>query len=237
MKAIDGPVWRGTFPRSMQSRQRKSHEGVDSDTAALLHQPEGSRRDRYDSRRTALGPRPPISGTAIPSRGRTRKLAAPRSLLCQRTASVRYQLPASSYRCGIHRSSVKWRVMRHYVAYHNPEKMGYSAEEVTELCIVTNKAVENLIGDRIWLIQGEGKPRKYVLRGTFIVASVGADTEDGFRYVVRGREGALFQPYIPIGTLPWFERFKMSQGNFAFGLQRISDPAVVEELKRVSGWK
>jgi hypothetical protein len=170
--------------------------------------------------------------------------------------------------------------MRHYVAYHNPEKMGYwaderseckrdsaqpltderseckrdsaqpstderseckrdsaqpSTEEVTDLCIVTNKAAENLIGDRIWLIQGEGKPRKYVLRGTFIVASVGPDTDDGFRFLVRGRDGDLFKPQIPIGTLPWFGRFKMSQGNFAFGLQRISDPAIVEELERVTG--
>jgi len=125
--------------------------------------------------------------------------------------------------------------MRHYVAYHNPERMGYSADEVTELCIVTNKAVDNLIGNRIWLIQGEGKPRKYTLRGTFIVASIGADTDDGFLHIVRGQEGELFKPHIPIGTLPWFERFKMSLGNFAFGLQRISDQAVVDELKRVAG--
>ena len=124
--------------------------------------------------------------------------------------------------------------MRHLVAYHNPEKMGYSADEVTDLCVVTNKAVDSLIGDRIWLIQGEGKPRKYVLRGTFIVASTGPDEEDGFRYVVRGYEGELFVPHIPVGILPWFERFKRSQGNFAFGLQPI-DEAVVRELKRISG--
>ena len=125
--------------------------------------------------------------------------------------------------------------MRHFVVYHNPEKMGYSAEEVTELCVVTNKAVDNLIGDRIWLIQGKGTPRKYTLRGTFIVDSVGADTEDGFRHIVRGREGMLFRPEIAIGSLPWFKTFKASQGNFAFGLQRIGDKAVVSELKRISG--
>ena len=125
--------------------------------------------------------------------------------------------------------------MRHFLAYHTPEKMGYSAEDVTELCIVTNKAVGNLMGDRIWLIQGEGKPRKYFLRGTFVVASIGTDADDGFRYIVRGREGELFRRHIPIGTLPWFDRFKKSQGNFAFGLQRISDEAVVKELKRISG--
>ena len=125
--------------------------------------------------------------------------------------------------------------MRHFVVYHNPEKMGYSADAIAELCIVTNKPVNNLIGDRVWLIQGEGRPRKYVLRGTFVVDSTGPDMDDGFRYIVRGRDGELFRPPIPIGTLPWFHRFKQTQGNFAFGLQRISDEAVVDELKRICG--
>ena len=116
-----------------------------------------------------------------------------------------------------------------------PERMGYSADEVGELCIVTNKSVDNLIGNRIWLIQGEGRPRKYILRGTFIADSACSDTEDGFRHLVRGQEGTLFKPRIPIGALPWFDRFKRSQGNFAFGLQRIGDHAIVAELKRISG--
>jgi hypothetical protein len=53
--------------------------------------------------------------------------------------------------------------VKHFVVYHNPEKMGYAAEAVPELCFVTNKPVGNLIGNRIWLIQGEAKPRRYVL--------------------------------------------------------------------------
>ena len=124
---------------------------------------------------------------------------------------------------------------KHFVVYHNPERMGYSADELTEPCIVTNKAVEGLIGNRVWLIQGSGKPRQYVLRGTFVVDSTGPDTEDGFRYLVSGRQCEFFRPPICVSALPWFERFKRSQGNFAFGLQRISEPAVVDELKRVSG--
>jgi len=127
------------------------------------------------------------------------------------------------------------RDSKHFVVYHNPERMGYSADGLTEPCIVTNKAVAGLIGNRIWLIQGKGKPRQYALRGTFVVDSTGPDTEDGFRYVVRGRKGEFFRPPICISVLPWFDRFRASQGNFAFGLQRISDPAVVKELKRVSG--
>src|SRR4030095_13019385 len=132
MKAIDGPAWPGTFPRSMQWKQRKSNEGVDSHTAALLHQAEGSRSDRHDTRRTALGPRPSIPWTTIPRRGRTGKLAALCSVLCQRSASVRHELPSSSYGCGVHRAGMERRVMRHYVAYHNPEKMGYWADERSE---------------------------------------------------------------------------------------------------------
>ena len=124
---------------------------------------------------------------------------------------------------------------QHFVVYHNPEKIGYSANEIHEPCIVTNKSVDGLVGNRIWLIQGEGRPRRYVLRGTFIVASTGPDTDDGFRHLVRGRKGEFFTTPLCISALPWFDRFKRSQGNFAFGLQRISDPAVIEELKRLSG--
>src|SRR5262249_9145370 len=32
--------------------------------------------------------------------------------------------------------------MKHFAVYHNPERMGYSADEVSELCIVTNKSVD-----------------------------------------------------------------------------------------------
>lgn len=92
-----------------------------------------------------------------------------------------------------------------------------------------------LIGNRIWLFQGEGKPRKYILRGTFIADFTRADTDDGFRHVVSDQQGTLFKPHIPVGTLAWFERFKKSQGNFAFGLQRITDQVIVDELKRISG--
>jgi hypothetical protein len=123
--------------------------------------------------------------------------------------------------------------MRHFAVYHNPDAMGYSAEDVHELCFLTNKSVENLIGNRVWLITGEGKPRKYFLRGTFIVGSVAANRDEGFRHIVRGTEGKLFRRRVPVGALPWFDRFKRSQGHFAFGLQRISDEAVIAELKAI----
>ena len=53
--------------------------------------------------------------------------------------------------------------------------------------------------------------------------------------VVSGQQGTLFKPHIPVGTLAWFERFKKSQGNFAFGLRPITDQVIVDELKRISG--
>jgi hypothetical protein len=125
--------------------------------------------------------------------------------------------------------------MKHFVVYHNPEKMGYLADEFNEPCVLTNKPVEGLGGARMWLIQGKGKPRQYFLRGTFTVVSIDRDTDEGFRYRVRGRNGDFFRPAIDITDLPWFKRFKRSQGNFAFGLQRISDQAVIDQLKLLSG--
>ena len=59
--------------------------------------------------------------------------------------------------------------MANYVVYHKAEKMGYPALDIHNLAIYTKKPTDGIKGSRIWLIAGEGKPRKYYLRATFLV--------------------------------------------------------------------
>jgi hypothetical protein len=51
-----------------------------------------------------------------------------------------------------------------FLVYHNPESIGYSAREVEVLEIVTDKQVSReVIGGRVWLLTGEGKPTHVLL--------------------------------------------------------------------------
>jgi hypothetical protein len=120
--------------------------------------------------------------------------------------------------------------MQHFVVYHNPDVMGYPAIDVEQLAIYTNKRRSDAVGGRVWLITGEGTPRKYRLRSTFIVESVGGSEKPGFKARVTGREGRLFHPMPLLNTEAWFPQFLRKQGNFAFGFQPINDPVVEEGL-------
>ncbi|HWE62422.1 MAG TPA: hypothetical protein VHB98_11980, partial [Chloroflexota bacterium] len=62
--------------------------------------------------------------------------------------------------------------VRHFVQYHNPDKMGHAHELSDDLCILTNKPyslLTTLPGNLVWLIGGEGRPRTYSLCYVFVV--------------------------------------------------------------------
>ena len=122
-----------------------------------------------------------------------------------------------------------------YVAYHSAEAMGYPASAVRTLTIVTNKRVApGALGARVWLVAGEGRPRRYYLRGWFTVDTVESGADEGYRTRVHGTSGALFRPMRPIDGEPWFDDFRRSQGSFAFGFQRIADRRFVRALERAA---
>ena len=89
--------------------------------------------------------------------------------------------------------------MSNFVQYHNTERMGYSYahENGKPFTILTNKPVAELIGQTVWLITGEGRPRQYALASRFIVDQVGEADHAHFRYFVRGMKGKAFVPPIP----------------------------------------
>lgn len=54
--------------------------------------------------------------------------------------------------------------MRHFIAYHNTEKMGRSLHDDEPLWLLTNKHGNNLLQNTIWFITGEGAgTRQYSL--------------------------------------------------------------------------
>jgi hypothetical protein len=122
--------------------------------------------------------------------------------------------------------------MKDYVVYHNPDSMGTSVENVDPLAIVTNKKINDAYGDRVWLITGDGSPRMFLLRSYFVVDQM----DVGGEFVTRlsGIDGKVFDPMVELNGEEWFQDFKKSQGNFAFGLQRIKEERFVRGLEALT---
>ncbi len=124
--------------------------------------------------------------------------------------------------------------MRHFVVYHNPDVMPYPADHVSELSVYSNKVVSDLRGDRIWLLTGSERPRKFFLVSTFLVDDVDTSGREGFQLKALGTKGRIFKPFPRLDELPWFDELKRAQGNFAFGLQPITQPEVLTGLTHVA---
>ena len=120
--------------------------------------------------------------------------------------------------------------MRHFVQYHNPDKYGVFTPSEGDFDIFTDKPVDGLVGDRVWLVSKHGDPPDYVLCMTFVVDEVGVGGP--LKHLARGSHGRIFSPPVSIEYEPWFNRLRQLTGNFAFGLQAINDEEVVEGLLR-----
>ncbi len=127
--------------------------------------------------------------------------------------------------------------MRHFVQYHNTELMGYACDEGDDnlFAIVTNKSTSDLEGHTVWLISGEGRPRKYALCEVFIVDEVGeTDATSDFKFYAEG-EGTAFRPPISLNHLSWFKQFLADYQNFSLGLREIKEEAYIRELEKLRG--
>jgi hypothetical protein len=124
--------------------------------------------------------------------------------------------------------------MEHFVQYHNPEKMGGKFQSSKKcFAIVTNKrGVE--VGDVVWLVTGEGRPRRYFLCESFSVSEISSKRSGDFKYQVSGIDGTPFDPFIEIGNKAWFKELQSVTGNFRYGLQKIKNPKIVEAMQRAS---
>lgn len=124
--------------------------------------------------------------------------------------------------------------MRHFLQYHNAEVQG-PLHLHGRPGIFTAKPVQALLGDQIWLVSGEGRPRTYYLNGTFQVTELShAGDEDQMNEVWGSDAERWFQMPVRIDTEPWFEELRRATGNFAFGLQRIKDVRITQGLRDAS---
>ncbi len=121
--------------------------------------------------------------------------------------------------------------MKNFVVYHKPEAIGYPASEINELSVVTNKNVRSVEGDRVWILTGEGIPRKFYAVGFFIVREVSASGHKRYSTRLSGTDGQLFNPFIEIGDEEWFHHLKRTMGNFSFGFQAITKERFVRGLE------
>lgn len=112
--------------------------------------------------------------------------------------------------------------MKHYVVYHNTDKLEYAMSTEPPFKIFTKKNVEKIIGDQIWVIAGETNLRdsikEYKIICTFIVDSV--DREDDAN-IAAGNNGIDLD--ISLNDLSWFPEFKKKMANFSLGLQLIDE--------------
>lgn len=124
--------------------------------------------------------------------------------------------------------------MRHFIAYHNTEKMGSSLHDGEPLRILTNKHVNHLLQNMVWFVTGEGSgTRQYSLGSVFNVTEVGNSNEDGFKRFAAG-PGHVFESPIPIKELPWFSEVLRVTGNFGLGVQEVKDEAVISGLVQLA---
>lgn len=124
--------------------------------------------------------------------------------------------------------------MRHYIAYHNTEKMGHPLHQGEPLRLLTSKPVDPLIGNTVWFITGEGtKDREYSLGSVFRVTHVGEAAEGGFKHFASGT-GHVFSPPVAAGKEPWFAEVLRATGHFGLGVSEIKDAAVISALTGIA---
>ena len=125
--------------------------------------------------------------------------------------------------------------IRNFIQYHNCDNMGASPTELSQgqdFGISTNKSPERVVGNRIWLIAGEGKPRRYYLTYSYVAdnfekAPVGSD----FRYSLDGQAGKKYFPPIPLNDFPWFQKFLKTRF-YSHGLTPVSKN-ISDQLERL----
>lgn len=94
--------------------------------------------------------------------------------------------------------------LRHLVAYHNPDAMGYEFWECEGFSVLTNHKYNDLRGDIVWVI-GRSKGRSsFYLDCRFRVDHVAASDDGDFDHRVSGTNSFVFFPYTRLNTKSWF---------------------------------
>lgn len=126
--------------------------------------------------------------------------------------------------------------MKNFIQYHNTDKIGYSASELDEPKIFTNKSVRNLSSGRVWLISSEGKfPKSYFLAAVFDVkrTATGTYEHEAFKNAAFGT-GHVIGEHICLNGTALIRDIREVSCNFKNGLTAIKDKNMVAELEKLS---
>ncbi|CAH1905556.1 conserved hypothetical protein [Candidatus Nitrotoga sp. HW29] len=130
--------------------------------------------------------------------------------------------------------------MRHFVAYHNAEKMGHEYEPIGEYAFFSRKTLtflERTVGSMVWVINGSrSKARNtiYTLCAVYMPNEVIDANEVAFDYIIAGTVGHDFDPPIELNHLPWFAGFLKSQSNFSLGISEIKVSTAIDYLNSLA---
>ena len=139
-------------------------------------------------------------------------------------------------------------VVRHYIAYQNSDEFGpyyRNARERSagESGFFTAKQFreEALLGQRLWVFEGSGSPKRYRLVSHGIVRRVvpekrpvwyrKPDRKFGIR--VRFKVDSNRQP-IDVSDLRWFQKLLQQQQSFRNGFDKITDAHIIQSLERIA---
>jgi hypothetical protein len=125
--------------------------------------------------------------------------------------------------------------MKHFLQYQSPDRLIEQKHVPGKgvFWIITRKKLNDLIGNCIWLIEGDGVPRSYFLKQVFIAEQVEIIEDEYFYFRITGRNGRLFQPLIELTNYPWFKDMKLHLGNFSLGLSGLRSE-YYEELIQIA---
>ena len=123
-------------------------------------------------------------------------------------------------------------MVKHFVAYHNQDKMGQPLSAGDPLRVVSNTKQQKLDGHVVWMVVGEtvlGRPRKkFTLGSVFVVDEHGETGQEAFRHYARGL-GHVFDPPPELTNEPWFPELQKKTFNFR-GISEIKEEATVAAL-------
>lgn len=126
--------------------------------------------------------------------------------------------------------------MRHFLAYHNQKKMGYSCTKIPNPRVKTSKSVLGLEGSTVWLVAGEGEsPKSYYLASRFVIEKCEPNKYSGTKLTneVSG-SGVLLGTSIPLAGTQLLEQLRRQSANFVNGFCELRDPASLASLKALA---
>jgi hypothetical protein len=125
--------------------------------------------------------------------------------------------------------------MDDYVVYHNTDENGPSGGAGGPFISSNKPNLDRVIDNRIWLISGEGTPKRYFLESCFTAARCepGDDTRAPRVY---GKDRRAPARRVPLNTFPWFKPLYEDRQLYSLGLTRLRGEKgrlLMEGLERV----